>query len=69
MDAALEDLWTAVRSDIPFDPTLGIVNFWRQHWKELGSPVGPEHPDPDGNVYQAFTRAMVRWTPGGPEML
>ena len=36
------DLWQAVRPDIPFDLGRGIVQFWKQHWKELGSPVGPE---------------------------
>lgn len=68
MDAALQDLWKAV-VDVPFNPALGIVAYWKTHWKELGSPVGPEHPGGDGNTYQAFARGIVRWTPGGPQVL
>lgn len=69
MDDALRDLWTAVRADVPYNPDAGIVKYWQQHWKDLGSPVGQEHPGNDGNTYQAFTRSMVRWTPAGPEQV
>ena len=68
-EETLIDLWQAVRPDIPFDLGLGIVQFWKQHWKELGSPVGPERKGPDGNTYQAFTRGILRWGAGGPVML
>ena len=70
MDDALADIWTAVRADLPLNDALAIVHFWKQHWKELGSPVGPEHPSPDGKTYQAFSRGIVRWTPNvGAEMV
>ncbi len=69
MDDALQDLWFAVNHQIPFDPDAGLVKYWKQHWKDLGSPVGPEHGGNDGNVYQAFTRGMLRWTSNGAEQL
>lgn len=70
MDDALLDIWNAVRADLPFDDTLAIVSFWKGHWKELGSPVGPEHGGTDGSTYQAFSRGIVRWRPSvGAEML
>lgn len=68
VNQALSDLWNAFRNDIPFDPNFGIVKYWIQNYKELGSPVGPEHPD-GKNIYQAFANAIVRWTPGGPEIV
>jgi hypothetical protein len=69
MDDALRDLWRAVRPDIDLNPDAGIFKYWQQHWKELGSPVGPEHPSADNSVYQAFTQAIIKWTPDGPEVL
>lgn len=64
MDEALKDLWTAVK-DVGYNPAAAICGHWTEHWKDLGSPVGPGHQMPDGSVYQAFTRAILRWTPGG----
>ncbi len=63
VDEALADLWGAVRDDLAFDDALAIVAFWKGNWKELGSPVGPEHQGADGNTYQAFSRGIVRWKP------
>jgi len=63
MDDALADLWGAVRDDLAFDDALAIVGFWKENWKDLGSPVGPEHQSDDGNTYQAFARGIVRWKP------
>ena len=68
MDDALRDLWLAARSDIALNPASGIYQFWHQHWKDLGSPVGPEHTV-DGTVYQAFTRGIVAWTAAGARVL
>jgi hypothetical protein len=68
MDQAMKDLWTAVRKNIPYNPDAGITKYWLEHWKELGSPVGPERRDGE-DVYQAFTRGLVRWTPNGPVLL
>jgi hypothetical protein len=68
MNDALEDLWKAAGANAPYNLALGIVLFWRDHWKELGSPVGPEHGD-GANVYQAFTRGIIRWGPAGPTIL
>ena len=70
MGEVLADLWGAVRNDLPFDEALAIVAFWQEHWKELGSPVGPERITADGSVYQAFSRGIVRWTADvGPQIL
>ncbi len=68
MDEALRDLWAAVRGDVPFNPDAGIAGYWLEHWRELGSPVGPEHRDGE-DVYQAFACGIVRWTPNGPVVL
>ena len=68
MDGALKDLWNAAGAGAPYNLALGIVVFWTTHWKELGSPVGGEHAD-GGNTYQAFSRGIVRWGPGGPTIL
>lgn len=64
MKRALMDLWAAARPGIPFNETFGICKFWMEHYKECGSPVGNESSDADGAVYQAFTRGIVKWTPG-----
>jgi hypothetical protein len=49
---------------IVYAPHLGIVKYWREHHRELGSAVGPERPAGDGSVvYQAFALAVVKWTP------
>ena len=65
MDKALQDLWNATQSGAPFDKRLGICAFWADHYKELGSPSGPERSSTVVGVsYQAFTRGIVRWTPG-----
>jgi hypothetical protein len=63
MDEALKDLWNAAGAGAPFNSSLGIVAFWKDHWKELGSPVGGEHHATDGNVYQAFAHGIIKWTP------
>ncbi|HWQ28446.1 MAG TPA: N-acetylmuramoyl-L-alanine amidase [Dehalococcoidia bacterium] len=63
-EQVLRDLWTAVRADIPFSLRLGLCAAWAERPIEYGSPVGPERYEPDGSVYQAFTRAVLRWRPG-----
>lgn len=62
MDEALQDLWKAVRPDVAYNPEAAIVRYWRDHWKELGAPLAPEHPGDNGTSYQAFTRGIARWT-------
>lgn len=69
LDDALQDLWKAVRTDVDYNPDAGFVKYWRDHWKELGSPVGPEHPGGDGTTYQAFTRGILHWTGSAVELL
>ena len=69
MDEALRDLWNAVRSDVSYNLEAGFVKYWRDHWKDLGSPVGPERPSDNGTAYQAFTRGIARWTGSVVEQL
>jgi hypothetical protein len=69
LDAALQDLWTAVRTDVPYNTDAAIVKYWRDHWKELGSPVGPERRGDNGTSYQAFTRGLARWTGSAVELV
>jgi hypothetical protein len=70
VDDALRDLWQAADADVPFNPNLGIYKYWRDHREELGSPVGPERSAPGGVVFQAFASGkIVKWTPGGPEIV
>ena len=64
MNEALRDLWNAAGAGAAFNDSLGIVAFWKSHWKELGSPLGSEHSDSGGVVYQAFANGIVKWTPG-----
>ncbi len=63
MDEALKDLWNAAGAGAPFNTTFGIVVFWTNHYKELGSPVGPEHVVGAGMAFQAFSRGIVKWDP------
>ncbi len=63
---ALYDLWTAVRSDLPFNTELGIVKYWLEHRAELGSPVGPEQYDAASDTrYQAFAHGIVKYPSDG----
>ena len=45
-EETLIDLWQAVRPDIPFDLGLGIVQFWKQHWKDWARRSGPSARGP-----------------------
>jgi len=62
VDEALTDLWFAIIDTADYNEEAGIVKFWKGNYKTLGSPVGPEHPQGNGDVYQAFTNGIVRWT-------
>lgn len=63
-DDVLSDLWKAIRDDVPLNPDTGIFKKWAEDPVGLGSPVGPERPAGDGNVYQAFARGVLRYVPG-----
>jgi LGFP repeat len=75
MDQALKDLWRAVRPRLAYSEDLGIYRFWAgigydPHWKDLGSPIGPERRVADDVVYQAFANGIVRWHPTeGPSVV
>lgn len=65
-EAAWRDLFLAgvhVSSLIVYGPDLGIVKYWREHYTELGSAAGPERRAETGEVFQAFSLAVVRWDP------
>ena len=59
---ALGDLWGAVVT-VPFNVDAAIVKTWLDSPLAYGSPLGPERPIDGGGVEQAFTRALIRWTP------
>lgn len=65
-DAAWSDLFLAASAvDRPavYGLDLGIVKFWRENHRDLGSAVGPERHAATGEVFQAFACAIVKWTP------
>jgi len=59
---ALGDLWGAVVT-VPFNVDAAIVKTWLDSPLAYGSPLGPERPIDGGGMEQAFTRALIRWTP------
>lgn len=62
--AALMDIWQAVRSDVPFNPDAAFCRYWLDHIADMGSPVGPEHVADDGSVWQGYTRGRFKWSGG-----
>lgn len=71
-EAALADVfYAAIRpfsGDVPYNPEAAIVKHFRAHFPDLGSVLGPERYVKDERgalvaVYQAFARAIVRWSP------
>jgi hypothetical protein len=63
IDDGYRDLWHAVKSTIAYNAEAAICKEWRQRYQDWGSPVTAEMPLDDGGVYQAFSHALVRWTP------
>jgi hypothetical protein len=55
--------WRLIRQDIVYNPAFGIPTYWRGH-PEIGSPLGPELDMGGGVTAQAFTGAILRYTPG-----
>jgi hypothetical protein len=62
---ALEDLWYAIRKDVPFDLALGICAHWARSPYKYGSVCGPERSAQGGPI-QMFARLGIQWTPDGP---
>jgi hypothetical protein len=68
-DAVLRDLWKAAAPGLVYDRALGICQWWSAGgYREVGSPVGPEHLADDGSPWQAFSRGLVHWTGAGAEV-
>lgn len=67
-ELAWRDLFLAAtenpaRARIVYATHLGIVKYWREHYDDLGSAVGPERQAEDGTVFQGFALGLVRWDP------
>ena len=54
--------WNAINPNIPYNPAMGIPQYWLQH-PELGSPLANETALDDGTVAQPFANGVVVWSP------
>jgi hypothetical protein len=62
---AWRQLWQAINPALPYNDTIagfGLPTYWREHLRELGSPLGPEKPLGDGATVQTFALGILKWT-------
>jgi hypothetical protein len=63
-EASLLDLWQAHIPGLVWNPDAAFAKHWRDHFGEMGSPVGPERPADDGSVFQSFALGRFKWSGG-----
>jgi hypothetical protein len=64
--------WTAIAPTLEYNATIhtwAIPTYWREHYAEIGSPLGHEIPEGGGPTRQAFASAMLRWNGTAVERL
>lgn len=57
-----EYIWHAGAAGVSYSPDYGIVKFWKEHYRELGSVISPEVVGEDGSIYQSFAHGIIHWT-------
>ena len=60
---AWRSLWQAVVPSLDYHEGWAIPAYWREHFSELGSPIGFEIDGGGGITVQPFTHGILRYRP------